>query len=60
MTNEDKGLIWNDKTFPLNYNQACLIAKKMNSTNKELNKVTTKEQLQFIKELSKYKEDAQQ
>jgi len=51
MTNDDKGLIWGDETFTLDYGHACLIAKEMNYINKELNRVTTKEQLQFIKEL---------
>jgi hypothetical protein len=59
MTNNDKGLIWNDTTFSLDYNHACLIAKEMNAINKELNKVTTKEQLQFIKDFKKYTNDAQ-
>lgn len=51
MTNIDKGLIWGDPTFTLNYNQASLIAKEMNSINKELNKVTNKEQLQFMNDM---------
>jgi hypothetical protein len=59
MTSDDKGLIWGDQAFHLDYKQTCQIAKEMNSINKELNKVTTKEQLQFIKELRKYKNDAQ-
>ena len=33
MTNNDKGLIWNDTTFSLDYNHACLIAKEMNAIN---------------------------
>jgi hypothetical protein len=48
MTNIDKGLLWGDPTFNLDYSQASLIAQEMNAINKELNKVTIKEQLQFL------------
>lgn len=51
MTNIDKGLLWGDPTFSLDYSQACLIATEMNSINKELNQVKIKEQLQFINAL---------
>ncbi len=53
MTNIDKGLIWGEPTFSLDHQQARLIATKMNSINKELNNVTTKERLSFLKELRK-------
>lgn len=53
MTNIDKGLLWGDPTFTLEYSQACLKAKEMNSINKELNKVTIKAQLQFISDLKR-------
>lgn len=53
MTNSDKGLLWGEPTFTLDYKQASLIAQEMNSINKELNKVTHKEQLQFINDLKK-------
>lgn len=53
MTNTDKGLIWGDPTFTLDYSQAKLIAKEMNLINKELNKVTNKEQLQFINDMKR-------
>lgn len=49
MTNIDKGLLWGDPTFTLNYKQASQIAQEMNSMNKELNKVTMKDQLLFLK-----------
>jgi hypothetical protein len=51
MTNVDKGLLWGDPTFTLNYGQASLIAREMNSINKELNKVTMKDQLLFLKNM---------
>jgi len=51
MTNIDKGLLWGDPSFTLNYDQASLIAQEMNSMNKELNKVTSKDQLLFLKKL---------
>jgi hypothetical protein len=52
MTNIDKGLLWGNPTFTLNYKQASLIAEKMNSMNKELNKVSMKNQLLFLKTLN--------
>ena len=51
MTNIDKGLLWGDPTFNLNYNQASLVAKQMNAANKELEKVTMKDQLLFFKQM---------
>jgi hypothetical protein len=48
MTNIDKGLLWGNPTFNLDYSQASLMAQEMNSINKELNKVTIKEQLHFL------------
>ena len=57
MTNIDKGQLWGDPTFTLDYSQASLIAREMNSINKELNKVTIKEQLQFINELKRGQEE---
>lgn len=51
MTNIDKGLLWGDPTFTLDYDKASLTAQKMNPINKELNKVTIKEKLQFLKDL---------
>ncbi len=53
MTNIDKGLLWGEPTFTLDYSQASLIAREMNSINKELNQVTIKEQLQFINALQR-------
>lgn len=50
MTNIDKGLLWGDPTFNLDYSQASLIAQEMNSINKEMKKVTLKEQLHFLNE----------
>lgn len=49
MTNNDKGLIWGFMPG-IEYEQAKLIAEKMNRMNKELNKVTLKEQIDFIRE----------
>lgn len=54
MTNVDKGLLWSDPTFTLNYNQANLIAEEMNSTIKELDKVTMKDQLLFLKNMKSH------
>ena len=48
MTNIDKGLLWGDPSFNLDYSQSSLIAQEMNSINKELNKVTLKEKLLFL------------
>lgn len=50
MTNIDKGLLWGDPTFTLNYS---LIAQEMNSMNKELNEVTMKEKLLFLSKMKK-------
>jgi hypothetical protein len=49
MTNNDKGLIWGFMPG-IEYEQAKLISEKMNRMNKELNKVTLKEQIDFIRE----------
>ena len=51
MTNIDKGLLWGDPTFTLNYKKASLIAEEMNAMNKELNKVAMRDQLLFLKKL---------
>lgn len=54
MTNIDRGLLWGDPTFNLDYSQANLIAQEMNTFNNEMNKVTIKEQLHFLKEMKNH------
>jgi hypothetical protein len=53
MTSHDKGLLWGDSTFTVNYAQACLRAQDMNSLLKELENVSVKEQLLFLKKMKR-------
>lgn len=53
MTNNDKGLIWGFMP-DITYDQAKSVAEEMDKMNNELDKVTLKEQIAFIKKREKY------